>query len=208
MNFGSVCRYWANRQPDKVAMRYDGQEVTWRHLDLATDEVAAGLADLGVLPDGSVAVLAPPSGECAQMMIAVLKLGVPVLVFEPDVPAGEVGAALARRACPVVVTDGRQASFLQQIRHRSPDIIEVRLGSPFDHRGHDASLKAADEVSRIHVPLAADAIVIHRASSDGLRTVSLSHKDLLMLASRPLSQPADTCSGMVRTSEVWLSGIC
>jgi long-subunit acyl-CoA synthetase (AMP-forming) len=192
MDFGSVCRYWANRQPDAVAMHFDGVDVTWGHLDWITDDLAVGLADLGVGSGASVAVLASPSGECCQIMIATMKLGAAVLVFEPDLPVDQVGDAVATRGCPVVVTDNRRSMFLGPIQQRCPSIVEVCIGSDLRR----AQYVSRDRVPRVDISAGAEAIITHRVSGNGVRSVVLTHRDVLMLASGFLTEAAVRSPGV------------
>jgi long-subunit acyl-CoA synthetase (AMP-forming) len=205
MDFGRVCRYWANRQPDTVAMRFDGVDVTWGHLHKLTDNLAVRLADLGVGPGGSVAVLASPSGECCQIMIAIMKLGACVLVFQPNLPAEQVGNALADRDCPVVVTDNERSIFLAPIQQRCPSIVEVRLGSDLTH----PSTVSGDRLPRVDISGGAEAIVTYQASDGGVRGIALSHQDVLMLASGFLTEAADRSPElMFAPDEARFKGIC
>jgi acyl-CoA synthetase (AMP-forming)/AMP-acid ligase II len=201
MDLGSVCRYWAKRHPDSVAMRFDGVEMTWHQLDRETDDLAACLAALGVVAGQSVAVVASPSGQCCQMMIGAMKLGVAMLVFDPGLPGDRVSDLIAHRTCPVVVTDNLRPGLVGSIQERCPGIVEVRLGSNFNNGCGVSVLRAGAEARPARTSANADAIIIYRATSSGIRSVALSHRDVLLLASSLFGHPIDRFPELALTPE-------
>ena len=48
MHLADIGRYWSTNRPDDVGLRFEGRDFTWREIDRRTDELAAGLAALGV----------------------------------------------------------------------------------------------------------------------------------------------------------------
>src|ERR1700748_2667154 len=74
-HFCELLRFWARRLPDRLALRFDQRDYTWRELDQAVDELAAGLHGQGVRPGDVVGILMSNRPEFIETMLAVFRLG-------------------------------------------------------------------------------------------------------------------------------------
>jgi fatty-acyl-CoA synthase len=91
--------------PDRVAIRFAGESVTWRQLDARVRALAAALHERGVVKGDRVAVLMTNRPEFAEAVIAANAVGaiaVPVnFRFAPD----EAAYVLRDSGAALVVTD-------------------------------------------------------------------------------------------------------
>jgi len=74
-HFSDLLRFWARRQPGRLALRFDQRDYTWHELDQAVDELAAGLHREGVRPGDVVGILMSNRPEFIETMLAVFRLG-------------------------------------------------------------------------------------------------------------------------------------
>jgi acyl-CoA synthetase (AMP-forming)/AMP-acid ligase II len=130
MNFGSVCRYWARERPDGTAIRFAGTEVTWAELDQRTDELSAGLAELGLKQDERLGILSSGCLGSCQAVVATWKLGGVVVSLDRHLNSTQLTDAIIATRPRAILTDTGSAPRLRMVRRRYPDIIEVRVGEP------------------------------------------------------------------------------
>ncbi|RKP54146.1 amino acid adenylation domain-containing protein [Cohnella endophytica] len=78
------------RTPDRVAVVFEGQSLTYAELDAKGDVVARVLAEQGAGPDRIVGIMAKRSPEMIIGMLGVLKAGAAYLPIDPDFPAERI----------------------------------------------------------------------------------------------------------------------
>ena len=75
MNLAGAVRYWAARDPDRMAFVLGERELAWRQLDEQTSRLARGLQATGVRVGDRVAALTPNCIEFCETVLACFKLG-------------------------------------------------------------------------------------------------------------------------------------
>jgi len=122
MLWGEVIEYWGRWQPDAVGLRFEDRELTWRDLDRRTDELAAGLARMGVGHGDRVGILLNNRPEFVETAMACMKLGaigVPVNVrFTPP----ELLFVFTNADCRVIVTEDSLAAGLSRVVAEHPGL--------------------------------------------------------------------------------------
>ncbi|WP_460105521.1 amino acid adenylation domain-containing protein [Streptomyces sp. YKOK-J1] len=88
-------RAQAAARPDAVAVRHDGQSVTYAGLDAWSDRIAARLLRLGAAPGRFVSVLLPTGTAQTAAVLAVAKTGAAFAVLDPESPELRLRAVLA-----------------------------------------------------------------------------------------------------------------
>ncbi|WP_405690194.1 amino acid adenylation domain-containing protein [Streptomyces sp. NBC_00057] len=88
-------RAQAAARPDAVAVRHDGQSVTYRWLDAWSDRIAARLLDRGAAPGRFVSTLLPTGPAQTAAILAAAKTGAAFAVLDPDSPELRLRAVLA-----------------------------------------------------------------------------------------------------------------
>jgi amino acid adenylation domain-containing protein len=100
----------AGRTPERTAVRFEGESVTYRELMDRTARLAGHLRRMGVEPDTRVGVCAERSVEMVTGLLGVLRAGGAYVPLDPGHPADRLAYMVEDAAAPVVVAQ----------RHLSP----------------------------------------------------------------------------------------
>ncbi|MFI9275599.1 amino acid adenylation domain-containing protein [Kitasatospora sp. NPDC052896] len=149
-----LVRDQAARTPDAVAVRFEGEQLSYRELLARAERLAGRLRAAGVGPERVVAVCLHRSLELPTALLAVLLAGGAYLPLDPGHPAGRLGHMLADSAAPVVLTCAELAAGLPE--HRAEVILMDR---------HDES--PADEFIPVEMDPLNPAYVIYTSGSTG-----------------------------------------
>ncbi len=106
MNLAEYLEHSAKNHPDKVAIRHEGRQVTFRELDTNCNRLAGGLGALGLSPGERCVVMMPNSIQSVTVYYALAKLGAVVIlvnflykvhelshIFSDSTPKAFIGAA-------------------------------------------------------------------------------------------------------------------
>lgn len=146
MHLADIGRYWAANRPDDVGLRFEGRSDTWREIDRRTDELATGLAALGVGTGDRVALLMTNRPEWCEVAMAVLKLDAVVVPMNVRFTASEIAYVAADADCAVVVSEQAFASVLGGLDDRRVVLAEDLDAHRIDG-GSPASSRTADGAS-------------------------------------------------------------
>ena len=102
-----LLRAAAKRGPDKPFVRFRDRTLTYGEFDARTDELAAGMADLGVKPGDVVSVFLPNCIEFLEAWWAILKAGGILGPVNPANTGPEAGYVLGHSEAVALVTDER-----------------------------------------------------------------------------------------------------
>ena len=130
MHLADIGRYWSANRPDDIGLRFEGRDYSWRELDRRTDELAAGIAALGVGPGDRVGLLMSNRPEWCEVAMAALKLDAIVVPMNVRFTATEVGYVAGDADCRIVVSEEGFESALAQLDGR-PVVLADDLD---DHR--------------------------------------------------------------------------
>ena len=141
LDAGDLCEAFARtvaRRGDAPALRSSDGAVTlsWREFDECMRAVAGGLADLGVEPGGTVAMLLTNRYEAALVDMATLHLGAVPLSLYNSTPAGQLAYLFADSGADVVVADGvfgeRVSGAIGRLAPAAPVPRLVNVDTGFD----------------------------------------------------------------------------
>lgn len=94
----------AARTPDRVALIFGDQQMTYGELDRQSDRLAAYLQSLGVGPDAIAGLCAERSPDMVVGMLAVLKAGGATLPLDPHYPSERLAYMLRDAGTRVLMT--------------------------------------------------------------------------------------------------------
>ena len=166
-----------SRDPDKVALKFDGLSVSYGSLDCASDAAAETLAAHGIGVGDCVVVLLPNVPHFVVTVLAAYKLRAVAVPLNPLLRGGEVAGALADCGAKLVVTwPGAHASALQVLRQAAATLVMIGdLAGPFGPQGTPREPR--------HGPVEARpsdlAVLLYTSATTGTaKGVMLSHRSL------------------------------
>ncbi len=115
------------RDPDAIAVTFDGRTLTYGELDEDANRLANLLAVYGAGPGESVALLVPRSDEAIVAILAVLKTGAAYLPIDPSVPTSRLEFMLADAKPIAAVTTSDLRPRLE-----NSDVLVVEVDDPDD----------------------------------------------------------------------------
>ena len=92
------------RTPAAIALRFEGEQLTYTELNERANQLAHHLLELGVQADTLVAVAMERSLELVVSLLAVLKAGGAYVPIDPTYPAERIQYMLADSATPIILT--------------------------------------------------------------------------------------------------------
>lgn len=107
-----------SRGPERVAVSFRGQQVSYLELDRLSNRVARALRESGVEYGDAVCVLAPRSITFLVLMLGILKVGaayVPLGLHEPRHRMASIARAVEARALVTTNDSCREASLLLEL---------------------------------------------------------------------------------------------
>ena len=115
------------RTPEAVAVTFEGDSMTYRELEEASNRLAHLLAGRGVGPGQCVALLFPRCAEAIVAIVAVLKTGAAYLPIDPGLPAERIGFMVADAAPIAAITTADLRSRLDGCELAVIDINDPAL---------------------------------------------------------------------------------
>ncbi|WP_067543676.1 amino acid adenylation domain-containing protein [Nocardia crassostreae] len=174
-----LLEHGAHRYPDAVAIRSDGDSITYRELDEHSNQLARSLIGRGVGPEGCVALAMPRSYEMILAIWAVAKTGAAFVPVDPGYPWDRLQHMLVDSGAVLGLTLGEHSP-------RLPGGVEWWLldDDVTDALCEKRSAAPVTDVDRIR-PLRAEhaAYMIYTSGSTGLpKGVTVTHTGLGALA--------------------------
>ncbi|WP_148886211.1 non-ribosomal peptide synthetase, partial [Xenorhabdus doucetiae] len=102
------------RTPDKVALVFEGETLTYRQLNQRANQLAAVIRQYSLQANTPIALYLDRSLEMVISMLAVLKAGGAYVPISPEYPPERVQFMLADTAAPCVVTQQRHLTTLTE----------------------------------------------------------------------------------------------
>jgi amino acid adenylation domain-containing protein len=100
------------RTPDKVALVYQGTQLTFRQLNARANQLAHFLRQLGVRPEVLVGLCIERSLEMMVGLLGILKAGGAYVPLDPTYPAERVAFMVEDSKAPVLVTQQRLVTHI------------------------------------------------------------------------------------------------
>ncbi|WP_431970607.1 amino acid adenylation domain-containing protein [Nocardia sp. bgisy134] len=181
----------AERLPDSVAVRYLGQDTTYRELDEMSNRLARVLIEHGAGPEVVVAIALPRSLDSIAAIWAVAKTGAAYVPIDPGYPAERIGHMIADSGAILGLTIPECLAAMPEWpaprgRHRKSYVDWLVLGSTeLADECDDQSTAPVTDVDRYH-PLRTShpAYLIYTSGSTGIpKAVVVTHAGIASLAS-------------------------
>ena len=100
------------RTPDAIAIVSAGQRLTYRQLDVRTNQLAHYLQSVGVGPDTVAGVAIERSNDMLIAMLAILKADGAYLPLDPFYPSARISMVIEDSKIPILLTTERTRGTL------------------------------------------------------------------------------------------------
>lgn len=153
------------RQPEAIAVAFDGESLSYGDLNDRADELANRLRATGVGPNRLVGLYVNRSFNMIVGILAILKAGGAYVPLDPSYPAGHIAGLLEDGGIDIVVTNGAVSADVET--SATLVIIDDAAESPAPHPSAD--VEPADLAYVIHTS----------GSTGGSKGVMVSHRNLV-----------------------------
>lgn len=102
-----------DRMPERTAVRFEGQSVTYAELNRRANRLAYRLREIGVGPDVLVGVCFERSIELVVALLGVLKAGGAYVPLDPDYPKERLAYMMENSGVGLVVTQRQSAEIFE-----------------------------------------------------------------------------------------------
>ncbi|WP_375775825.1 AMP-binding protein [Bradyrhizobium sp. ma5] len=111
INLSSFIAFHARRTPDRCALKYRGEDVSYADFDLRIRQVGSWLAARGIAPGDVVAVLMKNSTAFLELVFATSHIGAVFLPINYRLSADEVGYIVGNSGARLLVADEEFAAI-------------------------------------------------------------------------------------------------
>ncbi|MDH4135208.1 MAG: AMP-binding protein [Anaerolineae bacterium] len=115
------------RTPDKVALVFQEQRLTYQEMDAQANRLAQALLDHGVQRGDRVAIYLPNSVEAAVAIFAILKAGAVFSVINPTTKLDKLAYILNDCRVTGLVTQARRLGMLEELQDWVPSLKSAVL---------------------------------------------------------------------------------
>jgi natural product biosynthesis luciferase-like monooxygenase protein len=114
-----------DRTPDRTAVVFADDSLTYRQLDERANRLAGALQELGVGPDRLVGIYLGRSIELLVAVLATQKAGGAYVPLDPFYPIARIEHMVADSGCEVIITDSSLASSVPQPANRTIRVVDI-----------------------------------------------------------------------------------
>ena len=115
----------ARERGRKVAYRDAHSSVTYTQLEERTARLAAHLADHGIMPGDTVAILLPNSTQWVETCFAIARAGAIGVPISYDASEPEIAYRLEDANCRAIVTTGERGDLVAKLKANAPNLQTV-----------------------------------------------------------------------------------
>jgi acyl-CoA synthetase (AMP-forming)/AMP-acid ligase II len=117
-----LLRRHAAARGDKIAYRDAQTTVSYAALYDRTGKLAGHLADIGIAPGDTVAIMLPNSVPWVESCLAVARAGAVSVPISYDSTEAEIGYRLADADCKAVISTGERGDLLARLQASAPNL--------------------------------------------------------------------------------------
>ncbi len=170
-SYPAAFRESLERHAERIALRWEGGQCSYRQLDGRSNQFANLLLRRGIRPGDHVAVLLARTAELPVSLLGVLKTGAAYVPVDPAYPAERIARILSDSGAVCVVTDKASASALPA--DTSATIVSL-------HKDRLTISRESKQDPAVEIPPDADAYLIYTSGSTGEpKGVRITHRNLL-----------------------------
>lgn len=143
-----VARHVREDRGSRIAIRCEGQTVTYEELLVRVKEAAAGLTHLGVRPEERVGMVMLDTVEFVATFLGAMWIGAIPVLANPLLPGRDLGVIIADSRARVVVISSERAGSLEELLAGAPevgDVVQTNEWATFINNSQDAEKTSVEE---------------------------------------------------------------
>jgi benzoate-CoA ligase family protein len=109
----------------RIAIRYQGETLTYDDVHATVSETSAALRGLGVRPEERVAMVMLDSVEFVSVFLGAMRIGAVPVAINPLLPGRDLGVIVADSRARVVVVSAARAESIADLLAGSPEVVTV-----------------------------------------------------------------------------------
>src|SRR5271170_7532713 len=117
-----LLRRHAAARGEKVAYRDAQSAVTYAELNERTAKLAGHLADCGIAPGDTVAIMLPNSVPWVESCLAIARAGAIGVPISYDATEPEIAYRLTDAGCKAVITSAERGDLFARLKASAPDL--------------------------------------------------------------------------------------
>ncbi|MDP6573657.1 MAG: long-chain-fatty-acid--CoA ligase [Rhodospirillales bacterium] len=170
--------------PDKVALVWDGQPMTFAELKSRVLRFANALSALGIAKGDRVALLSTNRREHVEVVFALSVVGAVWVPLNYRLTAREIEVQVSNVECSAFIYGDDMADKAEELRDRDTSIrqwIGIGAKAAIGHRYEDLMAKSSDSLPQIRVEPDDLITIMHTGGTTGLpKGVMTTHRQLVL----------------------------
>ena len=170
MVIASLFKQTANRLPDKVAIEFEEQRVTFKEIDLNANKVANAFQSIGIVKGDRVAQYLPNSLELVYSLIGNFKNGSIVVPMNISFKEQEIHHILHDSGAKAIITDKERLPIVKNVKPKLPELKYIILvdGNEDDTLNfNDLTKNASDKEPTTIIKDEAHSIIFYTSGTTG-----------------------------------------
>ena len=127
MGIASLFKQTALRLPDKIAIEFEDQRVTFKEIDLNANKVANALQSIGIIKGDRVAQYMSNSLELVYSLLGNFKNGSIVVPMNISFKGQEINHILSDSGAKAVITDMEHLPIVKNVIEKLPELKNIIL---------------------------------------------------------------------------------
>jgi len=163
MNTVELLETWVKRFPDKAAIIFKDNPVTFAQLRDNTFKLASALTDLGIKKGDKVAIYLPNCPEYIYSYLAIFSLGLVAVPLDFTLTEDELLSCLSHSEAGVLIAKNKEGASLENLKEKLPFLERIILSAEFPQ------ILTRDLVNIPQVPIAPtdQAMIIYSSGTTG-----------------------------------------
>ena len=169
MSIASLFKQTAIKLPDKVAIEFEEQRVTFKEVDLNANKAANAFQSIGIVKGDRVAQFMPNSLELVYSLLGNFKNGSIVVPMNINFKEQEIHHILHDSGAKAIITDIERLPIVKNILSKLPDLKHIILvdGSESGYNFNELTKNASDKEPNVVIKDEDYSIIFYTSRTTG-----------------------------------------
>lgn len=115
----------ASRLPDKVALIFEDQRMTYEEIDHSADQLAAALVNMGIKRQERVVIFLDNSAESVISLFGILKAGATFIILNPTMKSRKLNYILRDSSARALITQTSKAGIVNEATNEAQELEHI-----------------------------------------------------------------------------------